>query len=249
MAASAKALLATRESKTGNFSSQAHEPDLSPPINSPAEQILSLQRTLGNRQVERLLRSGVIQAKLASVPSVARPSSQPSVTAPQLRPNQSGILQRKCTCGGAAGVSGECDACGTKRRAALQTKLRVSTPEDIYEQEADRVANSVLSKSGRPPLSQVSPRIQRFAVNPSDGANAAPASVSAALASSARPLNPALRQGMEQRFGHDFSGVRVHTNALAAQSADEVNALAYTVGRNIVFGVGRFASRLTLMNG
>ena len=240
MAASAKASLATRESKTGNFSSQAHEPDLPLPINSPAEQILSLQRTLGNRQVERLLRSGVLQAKLASVPSVARSGSQPSVTAPQLRPNQSGISQRKCTCGGAAGMSGECDECGRKRRAALQTKLRVSTPEDIYEQEADRVANSVLSKSGRPLLGQASPRIQRFAVNASV-ANAAPASVSAALASSARPLNLALRQDMEQRFGHDFSGVRVHTNALAAQSADEVNALAYTVGRNIVFGAGRFA--------
>ena len=46
---------------------------------------------------------------------------------------------------------------------------------------------------------------------------------------------------MEQRFGHDFSRVRVHSDTVASQSADQMNALAYTVGRNIVFGAGRFA--------
>jgi hypothetical protein len=46
---------------------------------------------------------------------------------------------------------------------------------------------------------------------------------------------------MEPRFGHDFSGVRVHTDAQAAESARAVNALAYTVGRDVVFGAGQFA--------
>jgi hypothetical protein len=46
---------------------------------------------------------------------------------------------------------------------------------------------------------------------------------------------------MESRFGHDFSGVRVHTDAKAASSARAVNALAYTVGRDIVFGAGQYA--------
>ena len=41
---------------------------------------------------------------------------------------------------------------------------------------------------------------------------------------------------MEPRFGRDFSHVRVHTGTRAAASADAVNALAYTVGRDIVFG-------------
>ena len=187
------------------------------------------------------MRSGVLQAKLASGPSVAKSGSQPSVTELQLRPNQSGILQRKCTCGDEAGMPGECDECRRKQPAAPQNRFRVSTPGDIYEQEADRVANSVLSKSEKPLLSQAFPRIQRFADNAPVGTNAAPASVSATPVSSARPLNPALRQDMEQRFGHDFSRVRVHTDALAGQSADDVNALAYTVGPNIVFGAGRFA--------
>jgi outer membrane protein OmpA-like peptidoglycan-associated protein len=46
---------------------------------------------------------------------------------------------------------------------------------------------------------------------------------------------------MEPRFGHDFSQVRVHTDARAAESAQAVGALAYTVGRNVVFGAGQYA--------
>jgi len=46
---------------------------------------------------------------------------------------------------------------------------------------------------------------------------------------------------MEPRFGHDFSKVRVHTDKRAVESARSVNALAYTVGRDIVFGEGQYA--------
>ncbi len=45
---------------------------------------------------------------------------------------------------------------------------------------------------------------------------------------------------MEPRFGYDFSKVRVHTDARAAESAQAVNASAYTVGRNVVFGTGQY---------
>ena len=46
---------------------------------------------------------------------------------------------------------------------------------------------------------------------------------------------------MEPRFGHDFGNVRVHFDARAATSARSVNALAYTVGHDIVFSDGAFA--------
>jgi hypothetical protein len=48
---------------------------------------------------------------------------------------------------------------------------------------------------------------------------------------------------MEHRFGHDFGHVRVHADARAADSAQAVNALAYTVGDDIVFGQGRYRPR------
>lgn len=56
-----------------------------------------------------------------------------------------------------------------------------------------------------------------------------------------QPLDAATRGYMEPRFGHDFSRVRVHTDARAAASAHAVNALAYTVGEHVVFGAGQFA--------
>ena len=64
-------------------------------------------------------------------------------------------------------------------------------------------------------------------------------------ASSGRPLDPALLQEMEQRFGHDFSQVKVHADGEAANAASAVRARAYTIGRNIVFGSGEYAPATT----
>lgn len=61
------------------------------------------------------------------------------------------------------------------------------------------------------------------------------------LRSPGQPLDSATRAFFEPRFGHDFSRVRVHTDDRAAESAESVSALAYTVGRDIVFGAGQFA--------
>jgi hypothetical protein len=61
-----------------------------------------------------------------------------------------------------------------------------------------------------------------------------------ALNSSGRPLDASVRTVFEPRFGYDFSGVRVHTGASASASARLVNASAYTVGQNIVFGETRY---------
>jgi hypothetical protein len=82
--------------------------------------------------------------------------------------------------------------------------------------------------------------LQRAAVNAAP-ANAVPPIVHDVLNSSGRPLDAGTRAFMEPRFGHDFSGVRVHTDAKAAESAQAVNALAYTVGRDVVFGAGQYA--------
>ena len=61
------------------------------------------------------------------------------------------------------------------------------------------------------------------------------------LRSSGQPLDTNARAFMEPRFGHDFSRVRVHTGEKAAESARAVNALAYTVGRDVVFDTGQYA--------
>jgi hypothetical protein len=68
-----------------------------------------------------------------------------------------------------------------------------------------------------------------------------PPIVDEVLRSPGQPLDARTRAFMEPRFGHDFSRVRVHTDAKASDSAHAVHALAYTVGSDMVFGAGSFA--------
>jgi len=154
-----------------------------------------------------------------------------------LSPAQSGLLQRQCACGTHTAGGGECAECSKKK---LQRKLSIGATDDPLELEADRVADQVLAAPAHPAVNGTPPRIQRFSDHSNVQMDAAPASVDRALSSLGRPLEPALLQDMGQRFGHDFASVRVHTDAAAEQSARDVNAYAFTVGRNIVFGAGQF---------
>ncbi|MEP6844385.1 MAG: DUF4157 domain-containing protein [Panacibacter sp.] len=61
------------------------------------------------------------------------------------------------------------------------------------------------------------------------------------LSSNGKPLPNEVRNFYEPRFGYDFSNVKVHTDNVAAKSAQSVNALAYTSGNNIVFNKGQYA--------
>jgi hypothetical protein len=75
------------------------------------------------------------------------------------------------------------------------------------------------------------------------GNTAAPPIVHEVLRSSGRPLDAPVLAAMGPRFRADFSRVRVHDDAHAAASARAIHADAYTVGRDVVFGHGRYAPR------
>lgn len=147
-------------------------------------------------------------------------------------------LQRQCV-GTSTSANDACEICTSLKH--LQAKLTIGASDDPLEQEADRVADQVLAASALPATSRAPPRIQCFTGQASTAAGTAPASVDRVLARSGRPLDAALQQDMESRFGHDFSRVRVHSDSAAEESAREINAHAYTVGHNIVFGQGRYA--------
>jgi hypothetical protein len=84
--------------------------------------------------------------------------------------------------------------------------------------------------------------LQRAAVN-RELVSGVPPIVYDVLRSPGHPLDAESRAFFEPRFGHDFSKVRIHTNALAAESAEAVGATAYTVGRDMVFGTGQYEWR------
>jgi hypothetical protein len=233
--------------------------------------ILHLQPTIGNQAAQRMLQrnaeklaarqsgpaspkfghdlsriplyppaTGAIQTKLSNQlgEGYNRDIDRISVAMTRMPEPQ---LQRACACGNHTMAGGECSECSKKKRLSLQTKLMVNEPGDTYEQEADQIANQVIGMPAQHALSGAAPRIQRFPAQSSRSMNAAPPSVDQALAGLGRPLEPAIRQDMEGRFGYDFSRVRVHCGRAAEQSARDVNAKAYAVGHDIVFGAGQFA--------
>ncbi len=84
--------------------------------------------------------------------------------------------------------------------------------------------------------------VQRSATG-TQSPSVAPATVHEVLRSPGRPLDAETRAFMEPRLGHDFSQVRVHTDAKAAQAAGSIGASAFTAGQDIVFGSRQYAPR------
>ncbi len=84
-------------------------------------------------------------------------------------------------------------------------------------------------------------KVQRAASASRHAAGDVSATVASGTASGGATLSAAARNQLEPRFGHDFGDVRVHTGPQAADSARELNAHAYTFGRDVVFGAGRYA--------
>jgi hypothetical protein len=120
-------------------------------------------------------------------------------------------IQRKCACG--EGSSGQCEECKKQEEELSGTSM------------IHRRANGNGHGNG----------------NGSSGGTEAPPIVHEALRSPGQPLGASVRPIMESRFGRDFSDVRVHTDSVAAQSAQAVNALAYTLGNDLVFAPGQYA--------
>lgn len=165
---------------------------------------------------------------LAKAPIVAKPSWSPAST-----PMDGTRWQRRCACGTHTRGMGSCARCAPAS-AVLQRKTAVLRDADRYEREADRLADRLRAGRGGEGTARVTAIAPRAAA-------AMPADVTAVTADAGSPLPAALRQEMEQGFGHNFSHVRVHTGALAEASATLRQAQAYTVGSHIVFGPGRFA--------
>lgn len=138
---------------------------------------------------------------------------------------------------------------------SVQPKLEINKPGDAYEQEADRVANEVMGTS-QPELQRscdcagecsecqrkpAATALQMKRNTPGQADGVAPPIVHDVVQSSGQALDANTRNFMEPRFGYDFSGVRIHSDARAAESAHAVGAKAYTVGKHIALGENQYA--------
>ncbi len=144
----------------------------------------------------------------------------------------------------------------------VQPKLTVNEPGDVYEQEADVVADRVMrmadvdsvSTSFFSPASVPVQRkcahceeeekqsLQRKESNSEATAvNESLTNYVSSLSGRGQPLSTETKTFFAQRMGHDFSAVRVHTNSEAMESAQAINSLAYTTGNNIVFNQNQYS--------
>ena len=130
-----------------------------------------------------------------------------------------------------------------------QTKLTINQPGDAYEQEADQTAEVVMHMTdleasvddeeqakNAPTHNESKGSPVRAAAIP----GVPPAVDTVVSNGEGQPLDTTTRAFVEPRFGHDFSQVRIHADKQAGESAQTLNALAYTVGQNVVFAPGQY---------
>lgn len=145
-------------------------------------------------------------------------------------------IQRKCACGGSDA------SCADKEEALgkIQTKLTIGPANDVYEQEADRVAEQIMRMPDsfgqyEDNQSSVGVDIQRI---PADGDSLNTDSDIQININDGQPLSSSTRQFMEPRFSMDFSHVRLHADHDANEKASQIQAKAFTYGHHIWLGKG-----------
>ncbi|MBD2489988.1 DUF4157 domain-containing protein [Aulosira sp. FACHB-615] len=132
----------------------------------------------------------------------------------------------------------------------IQMKLSIGEPGDKYEQEADKLAQDVVQRinSSETPPVQLQPEaeirkksfIQRLSnIDEKSVTPDLEASIQR-MQGSGQPLAETIKAPMEQAFGADFSGVKIHTDAESDQMNQSIQAKAFTTGQDIFFRQGNY---------
>jgi hypothetical protein len=184
----------------------------------------SLQRTHGNRLLQRLLREGFIQTALrTSVPGDESEKEAARVADQVMRMPEPGAAAHPANPG--RSLPPEIHrACGCDE----ELNRVVTDEEEGINIDADGDCGGACA--GRDALTDQPGEVSRQ----TEG-------LVANLSGRGRPLPGDVRAFFEPRFGRDFGQVRIHTGALAAESARAVDARAFTIGHNIAFGASEYA--------
>ncbi len=125
--------------------------------------------------------------------------------------------------------------------------LSVNAPRDRYEREADPIADALMRGPELAPAPHTGnegglPTISRIPLDSRETGTVYPDVERRVerMKSGGQALLGAERGFFEERMGCDVSGVRLHTDANAAQTARDLNARAFTMGGNIAFGAGAY---------
>jgi len=180
-------------------------------IKNPADRILFLQRTIDNQTVQQLIKSGTLLAKLKIGQPGNKYEQEVNRVADEVirMPEPEGQRQVK----------------PEEEEEMLQAKPLVDQITPLVQRQVEEEEEEELlqAMSMEDTTSEVSNDLESQ-IN--------------AIKGGGQPLAESERSFFEPRFGYDFSKVRVHTSAQAAESARAVNARAYTMGQDVMFGAG-----------
>jgi len=232
----------TPEVKQSNSNSRVRRTERLQSMDTPVDRILFLQRTAGNQAVSRLMKSRALQAKLriGQTGDVYEQEADRVADAVMRMPE----MQRQVD------EEEEEDLIQTKPLVDQITLFVQRHVEEEEEKEEELIET-------KPLPNQITPLVQRqiqeqkekeeeeiLQTKKREGTTPEVThdleSTINALKGGGQPLPVSVHAYFEPRFGYDFSGVRVHTDAKAAESARTLNARAYTVGRDVVLGEGQY---------
>lgn len=180
--------------------------------------MLDLQRSIGNQGILQLLRSGSIQAKLR----VSQPGDTEELEADG---EAERVMSEPCT-EAPGSTTAPVRSTGAASGTTLHRKCECRGGAKCPECEADELERSK--------------GIHRKSSSNHADVAAAPDDFLKDLGAG-RALDSSVRKAMEPQFGQDFSAVRIHDDSRGAESARSINARAFTLGRDIVFGSGEYA--------
>jgi outer membrane protein OmpA-like peptidoglycan-associated protein len=199
-----------------------------------------------------MMKAALARQPFSKAAASRRPASRAIGAQPSLISRQlfSSPRLSRCACGGS------CPRCQEKFRQP--EGVRITEPNDAFEREADDVAAKIMRMPGRPSIHSARSGVQRKCTKCKEEEEKkliqtqreASAESTAALDAGAAVLATErsgvvlpgdVRSYFEPRLGYDFSRVRIHADANAADGARAVRARAYTFGSNIVFAQGEYS--------
>jgi len=228
--------------------------------NHRANIVLQLQQTYGNRYVQRLIKSRIVQAKL-------------SVSAPNdIYEQEADRVAKAVTRADNAQVQRQVEE--EEEPAQPKIQRQEEEPEEEEEEPVQAKLAPEVQRQVEEEEEPVQPKIQRQEEEPEEeeeeplqtkaapgmqrqeeeeelqgkAAGSQPATVPEDLEARIKaerggghPLSDNTRGPMEQSFGADFSGVRVHTDSEADALNKQISAKAFTSGQDVFFRANEYS--------
>ena len=280
--------------KQSNSNSRVRRAERLQSMDTPVDRILYLQRTAGNQAVSRLMRSGALQAKLRigqpgdvyeqeadrvadAVMRMPEPGVQRQVEPEDEKERQAkpinGVLRRQSIEEEEEIVQPKTEVSPIQRQS-IEEELEETLPQpqpqliqgqegeeeplsqtklvqrqDTEEEKTTPQARLVQRQEAEEEESVALRKCEKYREKESSAVSTKKRDLNKAIskAGAGEPLKPYIQSVMEFSTGHDFRGVRVHTDGASHKANRAIKARAFTHGADVWLGQGQSQNDTHLM--